>query len=322
MAYGIHGVDVTVTSDDELIVELVDHRLRSFRREAGRIGRDEVCLSLSAVADPGSYRCPLSGGRRSVYDPPEGEVLYYHDADQLHLHNDEVTSRVDLAAGRVDTWFRGDTPSASWLASHPFLTLALMEVLRRRSRYCLHAAACVVDGRVVLVPGGSGAGKTTVAVAMVRAGAGFMGDDTVLLSPDPDGVSVFGFPDEINLTDGTARMFAEVAHLVGAPRMAGARKHRIRPENVFGRPSVMRGRPAVLVFPVVGDAEDNRVRPMSQAEALVELVPNVLLTEPATAQAHLDVLGQLVQRCHSFRLLTGRRVEEIPGVVQGLLASS
>ncbi len=316
--YDIHGVDVAVVSDDHVVLGLVDDRLRSFRRDPGP-DVAAVRLSFAAVADTRPYQDHSQGHGRPVYDPPEGDIVYYDDRDQLHMNDDQVTTRVDLAAGSVETWFRHDDPSARWRASHPFLTLALMELLRRRRRYCLHAAACVVDGHIVLIAGPSGAGKSTLSLALVRAGAGFLGDDTVFLSPSPQGLTVLGFPDEIDLTDETAEMFPELAHLVGQPKMAGAKKHRVRAEEAFGDVVVMSGPPAVLVFPTITGGEDGRTTPMAQSDALLELVPNVLLTDPPTAQAHLDALGRLVESCRCFRLATGRRIQQVPDLVFGLL---
>jgi hypothetical protein len=50
-----------------------------------------------------------------------------------------------------------------YLATHPLLSVALIQLLERRHRYCLHAACLARDGRGVLVAGPSGAGKSTLA---------------------------------------------------------------------------------------------------------------------------------------------------------------
>jgi hypothetical protein len=45
----------------------------------------------------------------------------------------------------------------------------------------LHAGGVVIGGRALLLLGGSGAGKTTLALALTRLGAGFLADDAVAL---------------------------------------------------------------------------------------------------------------------------------------------
>ena len=59
-----------------------------------------------------------------------------------------------------------------------------------------------------------------------------------------------------------------------------------------------------------------------RGEALLELAPNVLLTEPRSSQAHLDALAALVEASACYRLATGRdldgAVRLLEGIVDGL----
>ena len=86
----------------------------------------------------------------------------------------------------------------------------------------------------MLVPGTSGAGKSTLTVTLVRAGFDFLSDDTVFLTPDDDGIVVSGFPDEIDVTEGTIAMFPELHHLERVPLALGREKHGFRVDEVFG----------------------------------------------------------------------------------------
>jgi hypothetical protein len=58
---------------------------------------------------------------------------------------------------------------------------------------------------------------------------------------------------------------------------------------------------------------------MAPGEALLELAPNVLLTERESAQAHLSMLGALTASCTCVRLHTGRDFDALPETVAGLL---
>jgi len=71
------------------------------------------------------------------------------------------------------------------LATHPLLTIALVETMKRFGRFPLHAAGLARQGKGVLVPGASGSGKSTTSVALVRAGFDFLSDDTVFLTSSP-----------------------------------------------------------------------------------------------------------------------------------------
>ena len=102
------------------------------------------------------------------------------------------------------------------LATHPLLTIALVETMKRFERFPLHAAGLALHGKGVLVPGASGSGKSTTSVTLVRAGFDFLSDDTVFLTSSADGIWVAGFPDEVDVTDSTVARIPELGHLAGA----------------------------------------------------------------------------------------------------------
>jgi len=100
------------------------------------------------------------------------------------------------------------------VAGHPLFTIALVELLKRRGRYSLHAACAAVDGHGIVLAGASEAGKSTLAIALALAGMQFVSDDTVFLSSAAGGVEVLGFPDEVDMTPRTVAMFPALAPAV------------------------------------------------------------------------------------------------------------
>jgi hypothetical protein len=56
----------------------------------------------------------------------------------------------------------------------------------------------------------------------------------------------------------------------------------------------------------VSGTHDSVLTPFDKGAALLELAPNVLLTDPESSQAHLNALNRLVQDCACYRLDTGR----------------
>jgi hypothetical protein len=55
-------------------------------------------------------------------------------------------------------------------------------------------------------------------------------------------------------------------------------------------------------------------------EVFLDLVPNVLLTEARSSQAHLDALAELARTCDCYRLDTGRDFDALPRLLRGLVA--
>ena len=100
-------------------------------------------------------------------------------------------------------------------------------------------------------------------------------------------------------------MFAELRHLVGAPTLAGRDKHPVDVEEVFGVLPVPACRPHALVLPTISGERSSILSAVSASDALRELAPNVLLTQRAATQAHLDALAELVREIPCYSLATG-----------------
>lgn len=54
----------------------------------------------------------------------------------------------------------------------------------------LHASAVAIAGKGLLITGGSGSGKSALALALIARGARLVADDRVALQPGPDGVTL------------------------------------------------------------------------------------------------------------------------------------
>lgn len=322
-AYDVHGVTVAVRSASRPVLDAVDRRLRSFRSgppdPAAADMPEDVIVDL-VVGQAGDARPPAAGHGRPVYDAPGGQV-FYDDADDLLWldHPGSAWLRVEPSVGTARLWAAGDGEDDVWLVSHPLLTIALLELLKRRGRYSLHAAAMAsTDGTVTLLAGGSGAGKTTLALALLRHGWAFLADDTVFLGAGEPGPTVLGFADEVDVGGGTADLLPGLDDLLAGHTVPGRDKRQLRVEEAFGATPVPEARPTALVFPAVGGDDRSRLEPLAPDEALVELAPNVLLTEPASSQAHLDALAALVRTTPCWRLETGRDFGRLAGMLRGL----
>lgn len=249
----------------------------------------------------------LPEGARTVYEPPVGEVVYSDGAGLLYIDaGPRLRVLCDPGDGRARVSVLGEDEEDLWLLSHPLFTIPLMEMLKRRGLYGLHAGGLARNGRALLLPGTSGAGKSTLTLALARAGFGLLGDDTLFLARRAEGdLRVLAFPDEFDLTDRTVSFFPELAALLESPLPAGWRKRQLRAEEVYGTAIVWEAEPALLVFPRVSGARESVLTPLPKDEALLTLVPNVLLTEPRSSQAHLDALADLAAGCACYRLDTG-----------------
>jgi hypothetical protein len=313
--YELHGVRLEVATDDPRVAELLAPRLRRFAAAPGRLA--DLVFRYTAAAAPLPAGAGRGDGRlRTVYDAPEGDIVYDEAADLLHIvHPHRIRLVSDAAAGSVHACFAGLRAEDARLLSHPFFTIALLDQLKRRGLYGLHAALLARDGVALIVPGSSGAGKSTLALALLRGGFALGGDDLCFLRPAEAGLQVLAFPDEIDVTEATTRFFPELRRLPAGERAPGAPKWSLLPEDVYPTTFVSACRPGALVFPRIGSTPESRLEPMGAAEALLALMPNVLLTEPRASQAHLDAIGALVRASRCYRLTTGRDFDRLPALL-------
>jgi hypothetical protein len=234
---------------------------------------------------------------------------------------DRVRAICEPAFGRACVFVEAPQESDLYLLSHPVLSVLLMELMKRRGLYPLHAAGLALDGHGVLLAGTSGAGKSTLSVALARRGFSFLSDDTVFLQSNPSGWQVRAFPDQIDLCADAPELFPELQDVSGGNLPDGWRKRQIRAEVVYGAPISWTAMPRTLIFPMVSGAATSVIRPLSREEALLELAPNVLLTDTAGSQQHLNALAGIVAQSNCFRLDTGRDLDDAVSVVRSAMAT-
>lgn len=307
-AYDLHGIRIGIAARGaaERAAVGVHARLAGLPREDSTA--PDLLFEIHA-GDVHPFERPAAA--RPVYDPPIGEVVYDDGAGFLYIgYGPRLSVLCEPGRGRARASAAPMMEEDLWSLSHPLFTLPLVELLKHRGLYGLHAGGVCRDGRALLLPGTSGSGKSTLTLALARAGFGFLGDDTLFLARRPDGLKILAFPDEFDLTDQTVAFFPELAPLLHASRPQGWRKRQIRAERTYDSEIVWECEPALLVFPRVAGVRESRLSPMPKDEALLELAPNVLLTDPDSSQAHFDALGELVERSDCWRLETGTDLGE------------
>ncbi|HET7541982.1 MAG TPA: hypothetical protein VFK05_19050 [Polyangiaceae bacterium] len=163
------------------------------------------------------------------------------------------------------------------------------------------------DQHALLLIGESGAGKSTTATALVRAGCGYLGDDGVLIRQRPGDVELLPLWSSFRLTDQSLGSFETLrSH---SSKLAGEEKWTLNARAAFPDRFLSHwlGRKALLFLGRSGKA-DSFVQPVAQAEALGLLIAQSrsfsFECDPG-ARRHLDLLAQLVRVAHSARLQLG-----------------
>jgi hypothetical protein len=272
-----------------------------------------ILFDFETVSDVKGHRFGKPSGRgKPFYQLEGGEASYFEGEDQLYLcHEDRV--RVLCSPGSGWAFFSVVEPEMDnlWIASHLLFTICLVEILKRRELYSLHAGCFSANGVCLLIPGTSGAGKSTLTVASLRANFDYMSDDMVFLTGRPNGLRALAFPEEVDVSDSTVAFFPELSFLSSYPKRNGWRKRQVHPIEMYGARVVPEARPAAVVIPRIAQAQTSVITRMDADEALLELVPNVLMTEASSCRAHFGTMRELVTSTPCYRLETGRDFDQL-----------
>lgn len=319
--YSFHGIGIAV-SGAESVRTAIHSRLESFSAE--ELENDHIRFEYRSVSASDEHVVARPSGKgRSVDEPGAVETLYFESQDQLYIdYSDRIRLLCDPNRSHVLLSVRERGERNDWLTSHPAFTVPLAELLKRRGLFGLHTAALSIDGKAVLFAGDSGAGKSTLMITLLRKGFGYLADDMVFLTKGPQGLRVLGFPDEIDLTDGTIALFTELGHLSSLPKSDGWHKRQIRPEQLYPGNMVSECKPGLLIFPRISGNASSVLKPMSSGEALLQLLSNIIRTDSASSQNHLDALTALVKESKCYRLETGRDFDALPELFRGIAGSA
>jgi hypothetical protein len=319
--YCFLGLDLRVLCS-QAIAESLDSRFRLLSSDAET--KETISLNFQSVPD-GNHHCVRKpqGKGRNFYELPSGEACYFETGDQLYMSfKDGLRALGNPGLGSASFSVVESAPVNLFMASHLMLTILLVEILKRRDCYSMHAAGFTNDGKAILIPGTSGAGKSTLAITLLRGGFGYLSDDMVFLRRGPDGLEVLGFPEDVDVSERTVGFFPELDFLKRSPKNAGWSKRQVRADEVYGAELVCQAPPGAIVFPAISGKATSTVRPIGADEALSEMVSNVLLTDGRSCQSHLDILTQLARQTPCYRLATGHDFDRIPDLLRELLSGS
>lgn len=235
----------------------------------------------------------------------------------------EVRDRGPHVGRRYVVRFEGRHLTASPRADHA-LDILLWHVNQEAVRSCarhivLHAAAAGRDGRAVLLPGPTEAGKTTLVAGLARAGLAYLTDEAVALSLD-DGAAE-PFPKPLSLHPPSAALFPELAGAEpgGASAPAGSARH-VPPARLGARTATGPMQVAVVVFPRYVAGAPTVLAPLHRADALAMLCQNAFNLNRA-GRAGFARLAALARSAPAFRLTGGDLTDAVAAVTAALEAA-
>jgi hypothetical protein len=224
-----------------------------------------------------------------------------------------------LAVRTVSNWITYEHHAAEGHEVARALALALDLFARPLGVFQLHAASVLFEDALLILPAGSGSGKTSTAIALCHAGARWMSDDSTFFA----GGSVWGWPRAMHVTEDTAAAFGFA--LRGKTLREGVAKVRWTPP--FPALAEPVHSPPFFLHPALSCGV-TRIEPLPDDEALTLLLGSsalALIAEAPGGDAHLEILGQLaVSRPHGRLHLgvdTFGKPNALAQIVRGWLGS-
>lgn len=312
----MHGVAVEIACDDAQVAELVARRLAAF---PALQRPPEIRIAIGEEAEIEGER---PGDARVVHESGSGVVTYSDGVDIVWIDYLGGSARCAAASGEGRIAYDRRRDGWQWTVTRPLLTLTLMELLKRHSLFPVHAAAACRGGAAVLFAAESGSGKSTAALTLLLAGWQLLGDDLLFLREEGPSLYALGFPDEIDASPETIARFPQLGPAGRWPSLAGYPKRQLQPQRLRHDAVTLKAAPRLVLVPHVVDQAGNALEPIGPDELLRELLPNVLLTEPALAQRQLDLLARLARSATAFRLAFGRDLGGLGTLVGEALAQA
>lgn len=288
------------------------------RRAYGLAIRTEIALpELPACADGRPPDLTIARGATRVVDGPSGAAF---DADGATLRWPAVGTFLVRGGGRtIVVEPAPGVPDA--LVAFPLLGPVLACALHLQGRFLLHASAIRVGGAAVAMMGDKGAGKSTLATALLSAGHPLLADDLVAADPRGSGYETPAAFPQMKLSGATLARLRD-------PRA----RVRPRPHPAIDKACVLVGRFAADAAPlarlyVVERGATAAIAPVSR-EAALRLVLRFGYAARFGAQAlgatragrHLQRAAGLAQAGLVHRLVVPDGLDRLPEAVAAVEA--
>jgi hypothetical protein len=216
-----------------------------------------------------------------VIEPLQGRYRVLEEGQEVD-EDVGVRSLVDRLHSRLYTSSLGDRPQAG----------------------LLHAASLRRGGRRLLIAGAAAAGKTTLALRLIRSGYDLEGDEHVFLEED----GVIARPRGCRVKEGSLALLPEVAKVMSSLPVyvdhLGRRIFNVDPRTIGGSWRIEKGEVACLIVLRPNHGGRSSLRPLAPLGLAQALMSEMGLREVGR-RASIGAIAGFVNRTRGFELSLG-----------------
>jgi hypothetical protein len=229
----------------------------------------------------------------------------------------ETFSAVDLERGIGIYWLR-EAASVNYRERATPMRRVLQAWLHHRGLVVIHAAAVGRATGGVLLAGRTGSGKSTTALASLRAGLAYAGDDYVPVMPDP-APSVHGLYSSAKLNPAALGWLPELEPLVANAAHLTSEKALIFLAPDWQHRLVSHFPLRALLLPVPSRESHTRIEPVSWDAAYKAIAPDTLFSLLGSPRHVSAAISRLVRVLPCYRLLLGTDMAGVSDAVAQLV---
>jgi len=275
----------------------------------------EICLWDSestgvALTPPPRPREDLTG-RGNIWG---FESLRYRSAYQW---GEGSVSVMDRQTGQAVYWVPSHRHLPAWVLASPLRTI-LHWWLELNGRQFVHAAAVGHEGRGVLIPGRSGAGKSSTSLACLVGGLEFISDDYLALALDPE-PRVYRVYSTAKLDPKSLSLYPELAKRCRAVREPGFDKTVFFLEDGYSD-QLRESLPLRHILkPRIAGVPETRLGPAEPLEIERALASETLAHLPLVGPSTVDFLERISSEIPSATIHLGTDRARIPDAIREVM---
>ncbi|KAA3605898.1 MAG: hypothetical protein D8M57_04890 [Candidatus Scalindua sp. AMX11] len=252
-------------------------------------------------------------------DSPSLRVL--QDGDFCYLVRGNSIFKLNLACSRgngsIDPHFWESPPKYQ----QEFLMLSLLWLFRNHGLYALHANGLVKDDFGILFLGGSGSGKSTAALSLIRQGWGYLSDDVNLIRHRSDGIEALAFQKGFSFDPHLSVLYPDLDNPM-VPHSLNGHKRFLDINLLYPDGHLNSCFPRVLIFPKIVSQGKSHISQIEKSKGLIMLIENSggIMLDKAIVAMQIEILKLLVSQTDCYQLFAGRDLYEEPEKITEVLS--